>query len=139
MKQLETDLKVILKMFYLVYLYSWIIKVNEISSLEELGEGKLLSLRTLELRKNKLGTTAGICLPLLTKLYLVRLQYTMHLNTTSSSGQMKGGGWLMQISAQTYEYVYWEPQSPITNVLCLKMKETHLVPTKHCNLVLHVN
>ena len=49
-----------------------VLSVNDISCVTDLDPAKLAHLHTLELRGNKLETTAGITLPTLKNLFLVR-------------------------------------------------------------------
>ena len=52
-----------------------VLLVNDISCVTGLDAAKLAYLHTLELRGNKLETTAGITLPTLKNLFLVRIPF----------------------------------------------------------------
>ena len=55
-----------------------VLLVNDISCVTGLDPAKLAFLHTLELRGNKLETTAGITLPTLKNLFLVRFPLKFH-------------------------------------------------------------
>ena len=72
----------LLKGNYMIENLTCVPLVNDISCVTGLDPAKLAFLHTLELRGNKLETTAGITLPTLKNLFLVRFLWNSIVSVT---------------------------------------------------------